>query len=193
MQLDLLDGNNNVLNSYNPSTALSSIIDTLLEAGTYYLKVDGTGNENTTEYGSLGSYSLQGNLIDITPLPLHKLELKGNTETNKHKLNWVIEADEAIVKLSLEVSTDGVSFQLVENLNATSKAYLYTPSINGTLQYRLNVTFDNGKQYYSNVLALRNSASELTKPKLLQTMLQGQTLQINSRHNYSYIISDYKG
>jgi hypothetical protein len=191
LQLDLLDANHNILSSYNPRTELSSIVDTLLDAGTYYLRVDGTGNEYASEYGSLGSYSLQGKFIDLTPLPLHKLELKGKSEGSKHQLNWLIEADEKIVKLQLEVSANGGPFQLAESFRADSRNYVHTAS--GTSQYRLSVTFDNGKQYYSNIITLRNSADIIEKPKLLNTLVQGQLLQVKSPYNYEYVVTDYKG
>ena len=44
IQVSLYDGSQTLLNIYNPGTLLNSVIDTNLNAGTYYLKVEGKGN-----------------------------------------------------------------------------------------------------------------------------------------------------
>lgn len=192
MQVDLLDGSQNLLNSYNPSTLLNSIVDTLLSEGTYYLRIDGTGNANTSEYGSLGSYSLQGNLIDVTPLPLRKLELKGISQKNKHNLSWIIDADEAIESQQLEYSLNGHTFQTLASLGVNDRAYQYTPTATGAIQYRLNIHFDNGKQSFSNIITLHyTDATEM--PRLLSTWVSGSDLQVNSPTRFEYLITDFNG
>jgi hypothetical protein len=193
MQVDLLDGEQNVLNSYNPKTALSSIVDTLLNAGTYYLRVDGTGNENASEYGSLGSYSLQGNYIDVTPLPLRRLELQGKVENGHHSLQWLVDADETIERQQLEYSQDGRAFQLVKNVETNERRYRYLPAVTGNVYYRLNIQFDNGKQHYSNIISLRSSAT-VAQPHLLSTLVEeGRQLQVRSTESYEYWVMDFNG
>ena len=193
MQVDLLDGKKKVIATYNPTNALETIVDTLMDEGTYYMKVDGTGNDNVSEYGSLGSYYLQGALIEPTTLPLSQLVLKGNEDGGKHQFNFVIEADESIVKLQLERSSDGKHFEQVENLATIARDYAYTPAVEKILHYRLSVVFDNGKHYYSNIVTIRNNTATTGKPKLLNTLVQSQSLKVQSPYNYDYIITDYKG
>lgn len=192
MQVDLLDGSQNLLNTYNPTTLLNSIVDTMLNEGTYYLRIDGTGNVNASEYGSLGSYSLQGNMIDVTPLPLRKLELNGNVQKELHNLNWVVDADEEIEKLQVEYSLDGHTFQALANLGVNDRAYYYRPTTRGIIQYRLNVRFKNEKQYYSNIITLRNTAV-LSMPRLLTNSVLGAELKVSSPMNFEYVISDFNG
>lgn len=191
MQIELIDGSQNVLGTYNPGNALNSIIDTALSAGTYYLRVDGKGNLYATEYGSLGSYSLQGHITPINALPLHKLELKGNTANGQHQLNWEIDADEKVTNQVIEVSSNGGSFAPLTQTNAATRTYTYTPSGSATLQYRIKVTFDNGREYYSNVIALRNSS--FSKPQLFTNVLYTNSLIVSSPGVYQYTITDYAG
>ena len=191
MQVELIDSKQNVVGTYNPGNELSSIIDTSLTSGTYYLRIDGKGNQYASEYGSLGSYSLQADLGTNKPLPLHQLELKGTTEAKNHKLTWFIDADETVVSQVLEASSDGRNFSPLATPNTSTRTYTYLPSSANALQYRVAVTFDNGRTYYSNVIALRNTG--FAKPQLLTNVLQANELMVSSSANYSYVITDYTG
>jgi hypothetical protein len=111
VQVELLSGNKNVLGTYNPDLTLNAAIDTILDAGTYYLKVQSSGNVYAPDYASLGSYSLSASYVPFTVLPVHQMQLKGINDNGKHKLSWTIEADETITQQILEVSTDGKNFQ----------------------------------------------------------------------------------
>ncbi|MBE9200432.1 MULTISPECIES: DUF4347 domain-containing protein [unclassified Nodularia (in: cyanobacteria)] len=65
-----------LLVSSNPTESLFAIIDTSVDAGTYYLKIDGVGKGNPlgtgyTDYGSLGQYFISGNIAaSITEPPV---------------------------------------------------------------------------------------------------------------------------
>lgn len=192
MQVDLLNETQRVLGSYNPTTLLNSLVDTLLNEGTYYLRIDGTGNQNTSDYGSLGAYSLQGNLIDLAPLPLRTLALKGSVRGGKHLLQWEIDADEAIVKQQLEYSLDGRTYQVLVNAAVDDVQYQYTPGTPGVIHYRLSVHFDNGQQHYSNVVSLRHTIAQ-AQPRLVSNWISGQQLQVNSPDSYDYYVLDYNG
>ncbi|MCU0428382.1 MAG: PA14 domain-containing protein [Cytophagaceae bacterium] len=57
----------------NPNFSLSANIITSLSAGTYYLEIDGTGKNNPlsngySDYGSLGEYSISGNITSANTL-----------------------------------------------------------------------------------------------------------------------------
>jgi hypothetical protein len=188
LQVTLFDNTQTELNVYNPGALLSSVIDSFLLPGVYYLRVEGKGNMYAPNYASLGSYALQGN-FDDTPLPLRRLELKGQPYGDRHKLTWIIDADEAITAQVLEASADGRSFTPVSQPVSNERSIVYKPVSSGTVQYRLHVTFDNGKQYYSNIVTLHNAAN---KPRLLNTLSQSQ-LQVNSPANYTYVIYDQNG
>jgi hypothetical protein len=183
-----------LLNTYNPTDVLSATIDTTLNAGTYYLKVQGTGNANAPEYASMGTYVVNAQLSGGGTLPLKVLRLMGTLSGDKHNLNWIIEADEQIISQTLEVSTDGRSFVPVTNTNdALLRTYNYRPfSVNGTLLYRINVAFDNGKQYYSNIVAIKQTGN-VEIPKLVTNIASSSTIGITSPGIFDYAVYDLSG
>jgi hypothetical protein len=192
MQLDLYNSNKVLIGSYNPGTELSSIVDTTLNSGTYYFQVDGKGNTFASEYGSLGSYSLQGNFTAQGVLPLHKLEIKGLADGGKHKLNWEIEADETVTSQVLEIAENGGAFKPLAEVATQLRTYQYTTASSGTLQYRIKVSFDDGKQYYSNIISLRTAGKE-QKPQIFNSMVRNNALLVASPVACQYSIIDYSG
>ncbi len=190
LQVTLFNSSQTMLNVFNPGTLLSSVIDTTLNSGTYYLRVEGRGNIYAPNYASLGSFSLQGNILTGT-LPLRKLELQGSLINDRHKLNWVIDADEQVVEQVLEFSTNGRNFSTLSQPATGDRNYLYTPNFSNAVQYRLKVTFDNAHTYYSNIVTLRNTAND-TRPKLLSNLVNG-TITVTSPGNYNYSIFDLNG
>jgi hypothetical protein len=192
-KVTLFNGAQSLLNTYNPGTSLSSpVVDTVLDPGTYYYRVEGSGNVASLAYANLGSYSLQGNFTAGNPLPLRRLELSGALMGNKHQLNWIIDADEQVTDLALEISTDGRSFAPLYESDVQARAFAYTPFNSNNVQYRLNVTFDNGRQYYSNVVSLRGAGVE-RKPQLAGNILYTNTITVSSPGTYQYTVHDMNG
>jgi hypothetical protein len=189
VQIELLTNSQNILNTYNPDLLLNATIDTTLNAGTYFLRVESSGNIYAPDYASLGSYTLTGSYAPVTVLPLHRLELTGTNDNGKHKLNWIIDADETVTQQALEVSFDGRKFQSLKSLSLSARAYTYLPNENSVLYYRLNVSFDNGKQYFSNIVALRNT---INKPSLINNIARN-SVQVNSPSIFAYSVIDYNG
>jgi hypothetical protein len=189
VKLELLSGRN-VVNTYNPDLLLNATIDTILSAGTYYLRVQNSSNLYASNYASLGSYTLNGSLIPTgAVLPLHRLELNGSNDNGKHKLNWIIEADEKLVQQTLEISLDGRNFQSLGSLNTSDRTYTYLPGGSNVVYYRLNVSLDNGKQYFSNILVLKNAA---VKPSLISNLVRN-SIQVNSPSSFDYTLLDHSG
>jgi hypothetical protein len=191
LQVTLYNSAQTQLNVYNPGTLLSSVIDSVLASGTYYLKVEGKGNVYAPNYASLGSYSLQGSYT-ISTLPLHRLELNGSLNGDKHQFSWIIEADEQVVQQILEISTDGRNFSPVVQTANDARAYVYRPSVTTTVQYRLNVTFDDGRQYFSNIVTLRSVGDKL-RPYLTHNLIHDGMVTVNSPGNYAFTIHDIHG
>jgi hypothetical protein len=192
MQVTLYDENQNVLNVYNPGTLLSSVVDTTLNGGDYYLRVEGKGNLYAPSYASLGSYSLLGSFNGGIPLPLHYLKLEGVKMGNAARLNWTIEADETVAQQILEVSTDGRNFvQLIEPV-PSARSYTYSPAPDEAAQYRLFVTFDNGQQYYSNIATIRETPPA-ARPKLVSNLIHTNTISVSSPGQFNYMIIDMNG
>ena len=192
MQVTLIDGSQTTLNVYNPGTLLSSIVDTNLNAGTYYVRVEGKGNLYAPSYASLGSYSLQGRFTTGGTLPLHKLELTGALSGDNHKLTWEIIADEEITDLVIEIATDGRNFNRLAQTGNADRSFTYRPYVRGTAQYRLNVTFDDGRQYYSNIVTLRPQENP-SRPQLIGNLITGNIIRVSSPGKFSYMIFDLNG
>jgi len=191
IEVELLKSTGDIMGTYNSDATLGAAIDTSLDPGTYFLRVKGRGNIYAPNYASLGSYTLAANFSGGSSLPLHKLRLKGITENKKHKLDWEIVADEKIVTLTLEASTNGSNYLPVAELGATARAYSYSPPASTLLYYRLKLVLDNGRQHYSNVVALRNNGSN-GRPYLIGTVVTS-TITINSPAAYTYSIYDFAG
>jgi len=187
MKIMLYNGTT-LINTYDPAATMSITIDTVLNAGTYYFLVDGTGNSNTSNYGSLGSYKLTG---FNGPLPIHDISLTGNVNKDKHALNWNIIADEAIKTQILEVSSDGIIFRPLSTLNVSAKSFSYVPYNNVTLYYRLKVTSVINETAYSNIVALR-AADKPEKLFTVSTFVQNEII-VNASANYQFRLSDANG
>lgn len=191
LQVTLYNSAQTQLNIYNPGTLLSSVIDSILNPGTYYLKIEGKGNIYAPNYASLGSYSLQGSLSSPT-LPLRVLKLHGTINNDEHQLSWIIDADEQVERQVLEISTDGRNFTSLTEPANNSRAFAYRPNIGSAAQYRLNVLFDDGHQYYSNIVTLRKTGIT-ARPQLISNLISGNTLEVSSPAVFNYSIYDFNG
>ncbi len=192
MQVTLYAASQATLDVYNPGALLNSVVDTTLNAGTYYLKVEGRGNLYAPAYASLGSYALQARIEASNPLPLRTLELSGTLQGDKHQLGWLIDADEQVVKQEIEVSTDARNFVLLAAPSPDSRSYIYRPAVAGTARYRLKVLFDNGREYYSNVITIRHDGA-IAGPRLVSNVITGSEIRVSSPGNFSYQVFDYSG
>ena len=188
VQMDLYDGNKNLLRSYNPTDALNVIADTTLNTGTYYLIISGVGNANISDYGSLGSYTLSATK---GLLPIHDVTLSGTSDKTKHNLSWKIIADEPIKTQLLEVSSDGASFKPLTVMNAAAASFSYAPNQNSTLYYRLKVISVIDQVAYSNTIALKGTEKQ-NKLYTISTFVK-EEISVNASENYKFIISDLNG
>lgn len=192
MQVSLYNSAQALLGTYNPGTLLSSVIDTTLGSGIYYLKVEGKGNIYAPNYASIGSYALQAQKLPVTTLPVHKLELRGTYEQSRHILNWIVEADESITEQILEVSTDGRNFRKLIQTGTADRAYSYMPATTGTAVYRLSVKFDNNSHYYSNAVTIREY-NGVQKPKVVNTLVTNDAVAVSSPGSFEFLLSDMNG
>ncbi|MEZ6096847.1 MAG: zinc-dependent metalloprotease family protein [Pirellulaceae bacterium] len=62
---ELLDSAGNVIATSNPDDDVNASFNMTVANGTYYLRIDGVGNDNNnnTDYGSLGFYSISGTVV----------------------------------------------------------------------------------------------------------------------------------
>ena len=177
-----------LIRTYDPLNSMSISIDTTLNTGTYYFVVGGSGNSNTSSYGSLGSYTITA---FNGPLPIHDIALTGNSDQDRHNLSWNVIADEPIKTQIVEVSTDGILFKPLYALNGTTKVMSYIPYNSGMLFYRIKVTSVIDQTAYSNIVALK-ATGKAGKMFEVSTFVQ-QEISVNAFDNYQYKLSDANG
>jgi len=190
VKLELLNSSLQVMQVYNPLDILNATVDTVLNSGDYFLMVEGAGNDNTSNYGSLGSYNISGSFSPLLTLPIKQVTLAGNADNDKHILNWNIISDEPVSSLTLESSTNGANFATLATLPRTSTSYSYTPLITGNVYYRIKAVSATDQAIYSNVIALKsNTANKLFK---VSTMVYSQ-VTLEAAEDYEYKLADMSG
>jgi len=187
----LYDHSQALLNTYTSSSTLNVLIDTTLSTGTYFFKVEGTGNTYAPNYAIQGSYSVQGELVE-SPLPLHKLELKGTFNNDNHILNWTLLADETLTRQVIERSTDGKNFSELTQPANSDRSYTYRPVDTKAALYRVYAEFDNGGHYYSNIVAIKPSVNN-ARPKLLNNLITNEVITVTSPSAFDYSLFDLNG
>jgi hypothetical protein len=188
IRIELYNASQTLIRDFDPLNTLSNIIDTMLTAGTYYIRLYGTGNANIGPYGSLGSYTITGS---FSGLPIHDISLGGTVDKGKHNLSWKIIADEPIKSIQVESSANGTSFGPLTSVAATTNKFAYQPYQNSTVFYRLKVTSVLDETKYSNTIALRG-VTGADKLFNVSTLVQNDIV-INAAENYQYILHDVNG
>ncbi len=187
VKVSLYNGSS-LIRVFDPSESMSVTIDTMLNAGTYYFVIDGSGNQNTSNYGSLGSYRLTG---FNGPLPIHDVALTGDIVNDKHVLKWNIVADEPIQSQDVEISFDGTHFITLATMDGSPLQYSYIPSRTGMLYYRLKVTSEIKEVAYSNIIALKSSVK---RPKYFTVpTLVTDWMKVMAEDNFQYALFDANG
>lgn len=175
---------------YNPADLLNVGLDTVLVSGTYYLVVDGVGNQNLSDYGSVGYYNLSGSLN--SPLPVYKLSVMGRTDNQQHTLNWNFVSDEAIKEIQIETSKDGKPFEFLARTAPDIRTFNWRPGGNQSIRYRVKVILQSDERaYYSNIILLRNDIS--SKPVEILTNIVNDNIQVNAKKSYQYQVADQSG
>ncbi|MBL7746170.1 MAG: hypothetical protein JNM19_01975, partial [Chitinophagaceae bacterium] len=124
---ELLNQSLNSLRSSNPADSLQASIDTMLNAGTYYIRVKPVANAYSGTYGMLGGYTVSGSFQQASVLPLRNLKLEGKITSGKHQLSWIVDADEAIEDILLEYSYNGYDFRSRSSLQGAIGKYDWIP------------------------------------------------------------------
>ncbi|UAY52494.1 T9SS type A sorting domain-containing protein [Ferruginibacter albus] len=187
VKADLYDGSKNLIASYNPSAKMEVTIDTSLQAGPYYIAVSGSGNDNTTNYGSLGSYTLSSM---STVLPIQGITLKGDIQNNQHDLQWNIITTSAIKSVAVEYSTDGKSFSGLSVIAPSDNAYSYAPFQKQDLYYRVKAVSVEGQVMYSNIISLKQAGG--SSLFTVSTLVRNSVL-VNASENFVYELHNING
>ncbi len=180
-----------ILRVYDDSSRLDVAIDTVLAEGEYYVQIEGAGNSYASNYGSLGSYTIEGLYMPLAVTAVNKVELSGSSTNAKHKLTWRISGAEILKDFVLETSTDGTIFRALSSFLTGSDDYEYTPLHKGNIYYRLKANSQNGQHTYSNIIALKTGESENKKFKI--STLVHDFITIQASQNFSYQVVDASG
>ena len=192
IKLTLLNASLQTIKTYDVTDSLYAAIDTTLNAGTYYLSLQGTGNVNTTNYGSLGSYDIGGTFSPAGVTPIRDVALTGKSDKGTHSLNWNIIADEAIRTIVVQSSTDGRFFNDIATLDGKQTGFTYTPAINADMYYKLKVTSVIDQTVYSNIIALKSAVITVAKPFRVSTLVHNEIV-VNATEDYQYQVVDIQG
>lgn len=191
VQVTLLNSSMNVVRSYNPEDKLDVSIDTVLLAGDYYLQVQGVGNQNTTNYGSLGSYTISGAFSPLIVMPISQAVLSGQIYKGGHYLNWSIITDETIQNLVLESSLNGSVFTTLSRVSSKKNAFNYKPLAGQNIFYRLKTTSFTGQVVYSNIISLK-PIDNINRSFTVSTLVRSE-ISINASQEFSYQLADVSG
>jgi len=189
IKLELYNNSGTLINTYDPAESMGVSVDTILNAGTYYIKIDGSGNINTGEYGSLGAYTLSGTGVI---LPIHDVALTGTAEKGKHNLAWNIIADEPVNTIEVQIAADGTHFKTLTTAAAASRQFSYIPFENQPEYYRLKVTSSIGQEAYSNTLFLKGISANPDNNFKVSTFIEKE-ITVNATVPFQYLVSDING
>lgn len=190
IKMTLLDAHMQPINVYDPAELLNVVVDTTLSTGRYYIVLDGAGNSYSTDYGSLGSYTVTGSFAPLY-VSIKDASLTGKVENNKHNLSWNIIADDPVKSLVIESSNDGINFKSFTDVNSRAKNFIYDPFTKEDIFYRLKVTSPLNETVYSNMINLK-SAGKSEKSFTVSTLVHNEIL-INASKNFKYLLADARG
>lgn len=188
IEATLFNGNLQI-RKYNPTNLLNASFDTLLNPGTYSLRVNSTSNINASKSGMAGTYSVEGSFSTSVTVPIRFINIKGFLSKNEHVIIWEILSDGVVEDIALEFSDDGVVYKLLSYFNEKEYKYSYRPLTNDEYYYRIKAS-SGGQIYYSNPVLIRSNNSYdyvlFNNPVLNE-------LKVNAKSIYTWKLLDLAG
>jgi len=178
-----------LIRTFDPGATMDVVADTLLNEGCYYILIDGAGNSNVDDYGSLGSYTISSSAKAL--LPLRSVALTGTTDQSRHSLNWNIIFDEPVQLITVESSADSIHFNMVNMSSGLSNNFIYAPSLKTDLYYRIKATSVLNQVVYSNTILLKG-VSRQGKLFSVSTFIQNGII-VKAAEDYEYIVINVNG
>jgi hypothetical protein len=187
LYLTLMKSTGDTIGRYNPKSLLNAFVDTALAAGTYYFAADGVGNQNVSDYGSVGLYSIAGSLENLVAAPT--VLLRGNVRDNFHVIRWQLEPGVSVRAGYVEYSLDGKKYS---TLNSVPRDALMFERIASqyVVFYRVKMITDEDATVYSNPVVLGQQTNG--KVSVVSSMVNGQ-VQVISSGEYAYQLVDATG
>jgi hypothetical protein len=186
MFLTLMNYAGDTIGRYNPKSLLNASFDTSLHPGTYYIGADGIGNQNVSDFGSVGLYSLAGSLENIAAVPT--VLLRGNIRDSYHVVNWDVHSDVGISKTFIEYSVDGNRYFPADSVPLFVTSFAYRAPGSNMMYYRVKVQMSDESTAYSNTITLSTDVGV----SLLSNLVAGIAV-LNSDGVYGYQLLDASG
>jgi hypothetical protein len=188
IQLSLYDAAKNLIRTYNPGNTMSASIDTILNAGEYFIVINGTGNNNASDYSSLGSYSITGSAKE---LPVCSVQLAGSVNKDEHQLIWSLTCYQTLKNISIQSSKDGINFTDISMVDSRQFNFNNSAYQNTDLYYRLKITSISERVVYSNIVLLKK-ANKPAKRFIINSFVTS-VLTITGFENFQYLLVDING
>ena len=177
-----------LIKTFDPTDKMNVEIDTVLGRGNYFLVVQGAGNKNVSNYGSLGSYTITGS-EDI--VPIKTVSLTAKVDRDKYYFDWKTANDEDIKIETLESSLTGNNFSTLSNIVGNTNSFDYLPFQKTESYYRIKIISSEKKVFYSNTVSLK--IDEKNSKLFKVSTFTHNNLIINATENYYYFLSDING
>ncbi len=103
-----------------------------------------------------------------TPLPITVEYFKGNKQADKNMLSWKVLCDGNSLKFGIERSSDAVNFSSIGTLSTVAancgQPFNFTDALPlaGKNYYRIKITEENGRSYYTNIIMLQNDKAGIS-------------------------------
>ena len=189
LQVSVYNDKKELIAVYNPQDATGMKADTTMNAGIYYLNIEGVANAYMNDYSSVGTYIIKGSCVKIEQ---PKLELTGIVRNTKHQLETVVENDETGFIIELESAENGDNFQRIGTINPSGTT-LTTLTVNDNRQryYRIKRTNQQGQISYSKVVSL---TSELPNTETFQVNnFIRDMIRVQATESFQYGLYDLNG
>lgn len=189
IQLSIYNDKKERIGVYNPEEAVGISADIILNAGKYYIMVEGVGNANMRDYSSLGSYTIDGTTFKVEA---PKLELTGIVRNIKHQLETTVETDDNISLIELESSENGRHFERVSTISPTRKSITtLTVNDNRIRYYRLKRMSKQGTVSFSKVIALTSDIP--VKDAFQVNSFVQNNIRVQATESFQYGLFDMNG
>ncbi|MBC7848827.1 MAG: T9SS type A sorting domain-containing protein [Chitinophagaceae bacterium] len=185
LKISLLNSRGDTISKYNPASQLSVAIDTTLLPASYFLVVEGVGNANLLDYGSLGFYTVVGNLGQT--LVIDQIKLTTQQNNGQQQLNWQVKSDNKLMALQLESAVDGIAFKAFKNISPGSNSENITTK--NDCWFRMKGMMGE-KTIYSNIVSIK-AAHEATIN--VPSVIYSDKIMITSARKFDYHLIDING
>lgn len=120
IRLELLDSNGNLIVASDSSSILNAFINNRsLTAGRYFIRIDGVGSSNYTDYSSIGRYNLR--ITNTIPLSIENFKIEHTFKNNINTIIWEYLPREKFKSAELWVSKNNFHFSKLQDLQLNQK------------------------------------------------------------------------